>query len=724
MKSFFASITDSTSNFKPSNVKFFLCFLLACLCFAAQAQIALDSTSLRTAPDFAQMQPSQTLTLDVLANDGCDGFPDLNGDGQPDCPKLKIVSAEIVGFEGVTQEYLDKSFHIVNQFAVLQVSTGAESAEGEIYIRYLAAGDGQVVAGLLTVGITPLPGGPIAKKCWSPQLQCPIVPNCGLICNSSIGQNYLSSPNNVQNGGTPHWNAAQGTPNTSPGDPFGINCGAMGMWRHNNGAGEAAYTVLNKTATPGNIYLLTYIRRVPTSYTVQVDQLVTRLGSGTDFTAFSAASTTGLIFNDPNIAVGPTATVGVGFVPATSYTQFGIYPRQTTHVNQTTGILLDDIELMEYPPLQSFLQNVACCQPHKLKPPPCHNANTVWEWYQMPANTLVHSGDAAFTTPPVCKKTTYELRLKVNTNIVAGTPIVYSYTLVPDCPPECCPCDETFYNAVNQGYSYFQSGSAVTFVPNGPLNATCDKVIWTLFPGAINMGTTYGNQTLTYTLPSGQGFGVCMTVIRTGGTGQVCEKQYCRDLVLKPQTNGCCKCDSTFTQAVQAGFSNVQVAANSQIFHLNGQLLSTCDRVTWNFGDGSPTVTTIGNASASHTYTSSGAFTVCIKVTRIADDGTVCSDGTCISVQALTGTDDRQVDYKITTQPNPFNTSTLIRFGQMPPSGFSVELLDTQGRTVRTYADLAVAALRIERDGLPAGTYFYRVISSEGISVGKLVAVD
>jgi len=82
------------------------------------------------------------------------------------------------------------------------------------------------------------------------------------------------------------------------------------------------------------------------------------------------------------------------------------------------------------------------------------------------------------------------------------------------------------------------------------------------------------------------------------------------------------------------------------------------------------------------------------------------------------------VDYKITTQPNPFNSSTLIRFGQMPPSGFTVELLDAQGRAVRSYTDLSVAALRIERDGLPAGAYFYRVISSEGISVGKLVVAD
>jgi|GEM_PF-2615667 len=722
----FATIPNTaTSNLSRLRLDqtFKLFVLLLCFSFTARAQTSLDSASLHTAPDVAYLQPNQILTLDVLANDGCNGFPDLNGDGQPDCPVLKIAAAEIVGFDGLSDDYISKSFQVTNLGDALRIRTGPESAEGEVYVRYVASGGGQTVAGLLTIGVTPWPGGPITKKCWSPQLQCPIVPNCGLICNSSIGQNYLSTPNNVQNGGTPHWNAAQGTPNTSPGDPFSVDCGVMGMWRHNDATGEAAYTVLNQTATPANVYLLTYIRRVPTSYTVQLDQLVTRLGSATDFSTFSAASTTGLIFNDPNIAVGPTATVGMGFIPTSTFTHFGIYPRQTTHVNQTTGVIVDDIELMAYPPLQSFIKNVGCCKAVQLTAPSCHNANTVWEWYQMPTNTLVHSGDTPFNTPPVCTKTTYELRLKVNTNIVGGTPIGYSYTLVPDCPQECCPCDSTFYNAVSQGFSYFQNGTTISFVPNGSLSGSCDKVLWTLFPGNTVIGTTFGNQVFTYTLPSGQGFGVCMTVIRNSGNGQVCEQKFCRDLVLHPVKDGCCKCDSTFIQAVQAGISNAQVASNTHVFTPNGQMLSSCDRVTWNFGDASPTVTTVGNASATHNYSTSGSYTVCIKVTRVADDGTVCSDGACITIQTV-GTDDPQVDYKITTQPNPFNSSTLIRFGQMPPSGFTVELLDAQGRAVRSYTDLSVAALRIERDGLPAGAYFYRVISSEGISVGKLVVAD
>ena len=727
MKSSFAATTTSTllniSIFKSLLV--FFCF--CCFSIGAQAQTTgLDTAYLYTAPDFAFMQPNQTLTLDVLANDGCGNYPDLDGDGQPDCPQLKIAIAEVIGSEGLEASYLTNSFHLTNLNAALQLRTGPECCpEGQVYIRYVAAGGGGTVVGQLMVTITPFPGGPIAKKCWSPaNLQCPIVSNCGLICNSSIGQNYLSSPNNVQNGGTPHWNAAQGTPNTSPGDVFGLNCGVMGMWRHNDALGEATYTVLNKTVSVGNAYLLTYTRQVPNSYTVQLDQLVTRLGSGTDFSAFNAASTTGLLFTDPNIAVGATASVGFGFVPTGAFNQFGIYPRQVLHAGQTTGVVLDDIELMEYPPMQSFIQHVGCCKTVTFPAPPCHNAGTVWEWWNVTTNTLAQSGDAPFTTDPVCTQTTYELRLKLLTNIAAGIPILYSHTLVPDCPKECCPCDSTFYNAVNQGFSFFQSGSTLNLVPNGGLNIACDKVIWTLFPGGINMGTTFGNQVLSYPMPTGQGFMVCMAVVRMGGAGMICERKICRDIKITPAKDGCCRCDSSFLSAVQTGFTDTQIAPKSHVFTLNGLLLSTCDQVSWDFGDGSPTVTTVGNASAYYTYATSGVYAVCIRVDRIDDAGVHCTSKFCYTIQTAAIGNDPSADYEITALPNPFSTSTLLRFGQMPPSGFSVALLDAQGRIVRTYTDLSSATLRIERAELPAGPYFYRVLSENGIGTGKLIITD
>jgi hypothetical protein len=693
----------------------------------ANAQTGIpDTAHLLPQPDFGFVQPGQSLILDVLANDGCGAFPDLNGDGKPDCPALKITSAQVIGTEGIPADYITKNFILENQGTRLFIQTQNQSVEGEVYIRYGISGDNQRAFGLLTLGIIAQPAPPVVKKCWTPaQLQCPIVPNCGLICNSSIGQNYLGSPNNLQLGGVPHWTAAQGTPNTSPGDFFGINCGVMGMWRHNNSAGEAAYTQLNQTATPGNVYLLTYTRQVPTSYAVQTDQLVTRLGNSGDFTAFNCASNSGLIFNDPNIAPGVTASVGFGFIPSANYTHFGIYPRQTTNINRTSGVVVDDVELMAYPPLQSFLQNVECCKSVKLTPPSCHNRGTIWEWYEMPSNTLVHSGDATFLTPPVCKKVTYELRLRVLANIVGGLPITYSYTLNPDCPQDCCPCDDAFFNAVGQGFSHFISGSTLTLVPNGGLNNTCDKVIWTLFPGNINIGTTYGSQTLTYSLPSGNGFGICMTVIRTNADGKVCEKKVCRDFQVPPPTHeSCCKCDSTFYQAVQNGFNFVQISSLTYVFNVNGMLLNGCDRVTWDFGDGSPQVTTTGNASAHHVYASAGAYTVCIKVVRVADDGTVCDAGKCITRQLSATGNEETLNYRVSLQPNPFVSSTLIRFGEMPPAGYSIEILDIQGRVLRTYQDQSGASVRIEREGLSAGTYFYRVISSEGASTGKMIVAD
>ncbi len=75
--------------------------------------------------------------------------------------------------------------------------------------------------------------------------------------------------------------------------------------------------------------------------------------------------------------------------------------------------------------------------------------------------------------------------------------------------------------------------------------------------------------------------------------------------------------------------------------------------------------------------------------------------------------------------PNPFNPVTTIEFGLRIDSEVSLKVFDIQGREVRTLVDGELKAGHYETPfvgtTLPAGMYFYRLISNEGIITKKMV---
>ncbi|MBK7937487.1 MAG: hypothetical protein IPJ82_10510 [Lewinellaceae bacterium] len=120
---------------------------------------------------------------------------------------------------------------------------------------------------------------------------------------------------------------------------------------------------------------------------------------------------------------------------------------------------------------------------------------------------------------------------------------------------------------------------------------------------------------------------VCLII--TGGTaGMICHDTICQDVVVEIQDDGC-RCDSTFFAAVAAGFS----ISGSNPLTLAPIALDTCDSVEWIWGDGSPNDYTAANASVTHTYTSGGVYYVCMVVTRISSNGTICKREFCKNFQ-------------------------------------------------------------------------------------------
>ncbi len=70
--------------------------------------------------------------------------------------------------------------------------------------------------------------------------------------------------------------------------------------------------------------------------------------------------------------------------------------------------------------------------------------------------------------------------------------------------------------------------------------------------------------------------------------------------------------------------------------------------------------------------------------------------------------------------PNPFHDRTVLLFHQGSGEQAHLELLDLQGRVVRTYDGVKSGRLVIERNDLAPGSYFYR-ISGSGTNTGRLV---
>jgi len=67
--------------------------------------------------------------------------------------------------------------------------------------------------------------------------------------------------------------------------------------------------------------------------------------------------------------------------------------------------------------------------------------------------------------------------------------------------------------------------------------------------------------------------------------------------------------------------------------------------------------------------------------------------------------------------PNPITDQALITFEQTLPAAAIVQIMDAQGRVVRTLTSTGSTTLVLERRGLTSGVYVLR-ITDEGTAIG------
>lgn len=77
-------------------------------------------------------------------------------------------------------------------------------------------------------------------------------------------------------------------------------------------------------------------------------------------------------------------------------------------------------------------------------------------------------------------------------------------------------------------------------------------------------------------------------------------------------------------------------------------------------------------------------------------------------------------DNAVSAYPNPFHDFSTLRFSNPARSAHTIELVDVTGRVVRSFVGVKGTEIRIDRENLVSGTYFYR-ISGENSASGRLV---
>jgi hypothetical protein len=118
---------------------------------------------------------------------------------------------------------------------------------------------------------------------------------------------------------------------------------------------------------------------------------------------------------------------------------------------------------------------------------------------------------------------------------------------------------------------------------------------------------------------------------------------------------------------------------------------------------------------------------VCIsKITAIVNNQYQQSNATlanpnCVPVNYVSVGEPGSASMAVFVQPNPMRESTTVFFENKNAESMSFTLTDLTGRVVQSFSDLRGESVRLEREGLPEGTYLFTLRSSRGSVMGKIV---
>jgi hypothetical protein len=289
-----------------------------------------------------------------------------------------------------------------------------------------------------------------------------------------------------------------------------------------------------------------------------------------------------------------------------------------------------------------------------------------------------------------------------------------------DCAPATGMWNWTGYLVNNETYTVSQA--VVTFQ-----DPALQAYNFSLPVGPIPPGGTWGPFTVPIGAPAAPGDTVCFTIthhelLPDGGYAECCSYIVCTVL---PDCGFAseCLCGPAFHLAVSQGITATPDPTNPYVFNFSltgGTVLSSCDVVKWSFGDGTSFLAA-GNVSVSHTFLTTGNYSVCAKVMRTDVNQVKCTATVCTPVSiVLNGLTTGLVVF-----PNP-GTGAFYLAATVAPVGerWQITAFDAMTRPVRAWVLPATEAgqiLAIDLSDLPTGTYTLKATDGFTILTEKAV---
>lgn len=171
----------------------------------------------------------------------------------------------------------------------------------------------------------------------------------------------------------------------------------------------------------------------------------------------------------------------------------------------------------------------------------------------------------------------------------------------------------------------------------------------TLYAWDFGDGGTSTNQNPTHQYATGGWYLVCFS-IEAQVNGAICRDTYCDSLYVGQQTSSC---QAYFGSTVSPNgnntfsFTNYTQASGGNIYY------------SWDFGDSTTSTTT----NPTHTYSTSGTYTVCLTVAVGANGGIVCTDTYCDTVSIVVS-NSCQSYFAYTFSPANNNTVSFTDYSQ------------------------------------------------------------
>ncbi len=99
----------------------------------------------------------------------------------------------------------------------------------------------------------------------------------------------------------------------------------------------------------------------------------------------------------------------------------------------------------------------------------------------------------------------------------------------------------------------------------------------------------------------------------------------------------------------------------------------------------------------------------------------IIGDPSCLPVTFVAVVEPALAPFAVFVQPNPMLESTTVFFENKNAEPMTFSLTDLTGRTLRSFSNLRSESVKIERNGLPEGTYLFTLRGDRGSVTGKIV---